>query len=366
MLAISILLAGVVAPLILSSKAATPRMAASVGAIIGAAIVTKVNAAPLLIALLFLRSSKLIGIGGIACAGSILVLTLPVISQYPEMLKWFGAIVVNRGHYGEGGPGIPDAAKLVSNAWGILHSAPELLAIMVACLTSAALLRWWRPANYVTLSYALVVISAILAAQMLLVVKHFSPRYLVPSIGMACLANAILVSLVVRIDRMRAMAAITIAALLAAGTLRTAAETAEWQAERYHFLKAKAALLSRVAEAACLNVPYNESTDEFSLGYGNRWANSKFNKYLNQVQPNYLEYDFGAKSFVDSNGRIDMATAQERLTKAACVYFIGSPLGAGQSLPIDRSELSEVDRAENSNGTVVVYEWHRRNLPASP
>ena len=184
-------LMAVLAPVLFADEDCSDRRAVAVGFVIGLGVTSKVIFFPLVLLTLLPGRRRPILIALSACVVSMLVLLSPVLSKLKRIFEWLFAIATHEGHHGSGTAGfldwtvIPETTRLIASTEPILAIAA--ISVTATMLFSSSGRR--RKA---------LVLAAALGALIILVMKHYSPHYLMTAVAIApaiivwsisCLAN---------------------------------------------------------------------------------------------------------------------------------------------------------------------------------
>lgn len=122
----------------------------------------------------------------------------PAWSYLPYLYKWGSGILLHSSQYGTGKADIVNADEFMKNGRTILLSEPMFAANYLLLCMAAIYYRLQRKSE-VQNAFALAVLCAVLIAifiQCLLVLKHFSPRYLIPGYILCFCGNGILLKII--------------------------------------------------------------------------------------------------------------------------------------------------------------------------
>jgi len=272
-----------------------------------------------------------------ACVLAAVLLTLPVAPHYLEMVLWYVGLFTHQGGYGSGAAGVPGLPALVADASVLVTAMPETFACLglylaVSAASAIGILR--LPARSVRM---LLVCTAFMAANLLLVLKQPEVRYTISTVPFLCLGNAIVAHYLVR-DVSWARAGL-VAALAILGLWSGNART-------QHVAIARAgndALIQRATQSGCLLAPYySVNMVAFNLLFGNGWTQSFFKDRLALLYPDFLSYNNGARAFENFSGLLSQSESLRRFAKERCVYLIGSPIARLGTLGLPQSSLSLV------------------------
>jgi len=248
---VAILLMAVLADSMFRGQRATARTALAAGALCGVGIAVKVTFLPMLAMLLLLADRRNLVLAAVAAVATFLICVSPVIPVLQESLQFYARIATHTGGYGSGDPGVFDWSKLPARFGAIASAEPAfLISIGGTILAVISLLRKRRQPAAAGSSWLMVVATALLLAQagsLVIVLKHFGVKYLLPGLSITSTTLAWLTWLVARSLHPRRAAALQWIAAVALASLGT------WQV--WHLqneLDAKhaqnALQLSRIAE----------------------------------------------------------------------------------------------------------------------
>jgi hypothetical protein len=195
-------LAATMAPRLFEGRRATVGEAITGGFFIALGFTAKINFAPLILVVL-VSDPRAIVVGTIAGVIFGFLFFLPIIGEINYVLRWFKDIAMHTGSYGTGSAGIVDWSAVPSRFLAILGEIPLFLLAMVGLLVAGLKdRRAW-------------ILALMGGAQLAMVLKHFSPHYMVPFVALCPLLLAWSLS---RIDR-RAVPAAAFGCLLLGGGL---------------------------------------------------------------------------------------------------------------------------------------------------
>ena len=218
LVAISLVLMGVLAPVVLSRGTTREQACASVanwtGVLCGLGLAVKVTFAPMLGLMLLLKSPRLIFQACCICVLAWFIGVLPILPRLGTMFQWFYSLLVHTGIHGGGANAVFDFGQLkLGLGWLISHfgvfyySATLILGLLLLGLLLKALQR--RPAPRAQLERAAdtlqrlslraihpdelltsLVLLLVCFTQTLMVAKHLGPAYMVPALALSLLGVA--------------------------------------------------------------------------------------------------------------------------------------------------------------------------------
>ena len=285
-------------------------LAIAFGVVAGFGVATKITAAPVFLLPLFLLGRvRGIAIYGAAAALSFVVFTLPMAGAYDQFGAWIAKVFLASGAFGGGAATVIDPARYPADAIRmfsrpILH-LPFVLALLA--LAHAGLGRRWGPEVR-----ALAGICLAQLAHVLVVAKHPSAVYLIPSIMLSGLTLALLWRLYARRPwHIRGAWVLLLALVVAqgAGVVRLQGEL--------RGLKSVAVALDNDRFSACLRA-YSlfASSRTYALYLADYVTGSRFSERLRAQEPAndyWFEnwWDPSTVSFRDWTGERDLSQAME-------------------------------------------------------
>ena len=179
-------------------------LAAAFGVVVGFGVATKVTFAPLwLLPVFVLASWRAVGVYGALSLISFIVFTMPAIGAFEAFIEGMTRVVMASDVHGRGAATVIDFSRYPQSVLN-LFSRPVLHVVFLASVVTLAVL-WWRgrrgqaapgPETQVT-ARALAGVCAAQFSQILLIAKHPSAIYLLPTLVLAALAAALLYRLLV-------------------------------------------------------------------------------------------------------------------------------------------------------------------------
>ena len=355
LLAGGLVLAGLVAPLAFSSE--TPswakRSATRVGAVLGFCITVKATAAPLLIAILFLRGKAARIVAFAAALVTAVIITLPVASHYLEMVLWYVGLFTHRGGYGGGAAGAPSAAELLADVTSLVRAMPEVF----ACLGVYFVFLLVRPKRSSQQARrALLLCTALVLITLLAVLKQPEARYTIPAVPFLCLGNAIVA------EGLFAATAWTSTALFAALAVADLWLGNTRMDHVRDIQRGNSAVLQQAENGNCLSVPYyGVNTKLNNLYFGDGWARYIYKDRLARLYPDFVYFNNTYGNFETFSGPMTNAAVRTLLARHGCVTLIGSPVERMADFPIAPQYLSLLARSQgNLQEAIALYRLDMR------
>ena len=216
LISISVLLIGVLAPVILSTSETRQHAAQNntlwVGVLCGLGLATKLTFAPMLVLMLLLKETRLIIKASVWCVVAWLIGVLPIWPRLPSMFKWFYSLLTHSGIHGAGAPTIVDFTQvklaiswLVGNFNIYYRISFFIMGVLVLGVVISIFSRFLSGRQHsvpakVKVKFAsfnslnsdevlvAVVFLLVLYGQTLMVAKHLGPTYMMPALTVPALA----------------------------------------------------------------------------------------------------------------------------------------------------------------------------------
>ncbi|MCB2186216.1 MAG: hypothetical protein KQJ78_07350 [Deltaproteobacteria bacterium] len=325
------------------------------GALAGLAAATKITSAPLWAFFLLLPGwGPRLAAGG-AAVGAFVLGTAPIWPQYPRMWTWFTDILTHSGRYGAGAGLLPSLGELAANLGAILRAEP-LLPVTLGLAAAALILTWQREGfrrawqgDGRALALGLVVVGF----QILLVMKHYGLRYLVPALLicppiLALAWRTAAPSLARAGANLRARAGLGLAALvLLAGSALWAWYDNELSLAQTY--QAQQRLEELAQRQGCRIIPYYVySGREFALYLGDRYSRFTQDALLARMYPDYREFNAWRGEFTRFGGAVDPGEMRAWLARGEKLCLLGSydfPAPPGMDLePLGREGMMKLWR----------------------
>lgn len=320
-----------------------------VGAALGFGVASKVTFIPLVPLLFLFRSLKARAAALLSCLIAFLFCTIPIQGSYPRLYEWLKALLLHKGRYGEGEPGVADLPVLLHNLAELSAGEPFLSATLAGYLMLLLFLCLSRQRGEGSPFRLLLVVALVIAAQLVVTAKHPSAHYLLPSMALGVLGNAALFLWAQTTGRRRlcrGMALFLVLGLvLSLGPVRS----------RFQGAQSMAAAERELARYLTGNpgarvVPYYRSNSEqYALSFGNIFAGGFFAEELDRRFPEALFYDMWKARFYSFKGAVPDASVQQLVQSGAGVVLTGAPL------PYTRPGAQLTLRPVSTGGGVALY-----------
>ena len=260
-----------------------------------------------------------------------IVFTIPIIQQYPQLLRWIGRLFIHSGRYGSGSSTIIDfsqyfnniAAELTSNA---IFSIVLLIAIVF--LFIVMLLPKLRKNSFNLEFKILIAVVSAQLVQLLLVAKHYNAHYLIPSLMLSGITIVLLLinienkfnpkinKIVLRIGSIIGLMIFTFYSVITAYTISSNLE----------IVKNNSLSLMKEVEkkySDYIKIYYFRSSSlVYALKFGNDFAGNEYSLLLNRYYPNNYFYNIWSKNY---NGfGIDNLSFEEVIDNHSKIIFQGT------------------------------------------
>jgi hypothetical protein len=352
LVASTLVLAGILYPFACGEEKNAQRIAAAAGVAVGFSIAAKINALPLVFALLLLPNWYLVRRAFLFTVASSIFFTLPVAHHYPQMFRWFTGMATHSEAYAAGARGLPAASVLLDNIMLLLSQAPAMF--VAGALYAILALLGPRP-----LRRMLLVSTLVLVVQILIVVKQPTARYLIPAATFSALANAALVAHLISRGSRKGLAGLAV--LGAVAFCYTVHTTAAWLRTSHAVDVANKEIFERLSRSDCAVIQYYEASSvAYSLDFGNQFAGSRFRAPLQALYPRAITYDVARRSFMLFGDPLSLAQVQARIAPARCIYLAGSPLErfGSPGIGIPSKAMTLMERAPFDNGrSLAIYRY---------
>jgi hypothetical protein len=352
LLASTLVLAAFLVPLVFGKEENPCRTAVAVGIMLGFSMAAKINALPLVFALLLLPDWRMRKRAALFAIGSAIAFTLPAAHHYPQMFRWFTGMATHSEAYTGGARGLPPVSVLLDNTMLLLSQAPA----MFVAGALYAILAVFGPR---LLRRVLLVSALVLAVQILIVVKQPTARYLIPAATFSAFANAALVAHLISRGSRKGLASLALLGAVALGyTVHT---TADWLRTSHAVDVANKEMFERLSRSDCAVIQYYEASSvAYSLDFGNQYAGSRFRAQLQALYPRAITYDLARSSFMLFGDPLSLAQVQARIAPARCIYLAGSPLErfGSSGIGIPSKAMTLIERAPFDNGrSLAIYRY---------
>lgn len=353
----SVVLAAVLAPFAFSRDGGvdTRTYATAVGCILGFSLASKITAAPLLLFVFWAPGSASRKRTLLAAVLSALVLTLPIATHYVDVGRWIYALFTHKQAYGSGQAGAPSLAVLAGNGAKLLSASPEtfLFPCLYAVALAARRFGLEMPGNAARMLRLCILVVAV---SLLLILKQPTTRYLISTVGLLCLGNAILARYVLAAPKVRAWGRALLAVILLAAGAAFETSSALAGAPRR---ESDHQFMARVQASRCLLVYYyGVDAVPVNMFFGYSWSGAFADK-LAQAYPKFVTLRLlGSSVFTGFQGDLSPVAVQALAAPSHCVDLVGPPLERFDqySVGIDRKYLAPIARTPGGVGDALVWQ----------
>ena len=319
-----------------SSGSQNPRLAVVAGAVFGFGVVSKVTFLPLAsMALLFAGARQKVRFA-LAAAASVLVLTLPIVTQFGRVLRWLLSLLTHKERYGGGDVGLPDAPTYLGNVRRLYSAEPllfVLLGIYLLILVALAFSKIDAPNARMLQMKQLLVAGCIAGTAMVAITgKHPAAHYLLPTLAITPLVNAAIVDLFgefrIPIGLKLAAAAAGLLLCIYAGS-RNFHRMEVWISGTQNYREEIRQIEELYAESGkCRLVGlYRSSLPTFALDFGNGFSGRKQSGVLDKLYPNVVNYNIFFGEFQSFSGESKRGEIARLVSEGRCVLVEGTATG---------------------------------------
>lgn len=322
-------------------------LAVAFGVVAGFGVATKLSAAPLFLLPIFLLwNVRLLVIYALSSVVAFAIFMLPAVGAYDEFVAWVGQLAMGSGYFGGGEQTFIDLEKYPRYVFKMFSRPVLFVPIILGLLI---LLEAWRRGRkgqeiprLEMRALAGVVVAQII--QILIVAKHPSAHYIIPTIVLSGLTVALIYRVISKLAKVsprarfwsREIVSVVFGVYLLAQGMAIVAqdfELREWRAD--------AESVDNSKFKQCVQVYFQFASDPaYALLLSNYISQGKLaDRIAPHIAPNELWFDVVSGTFRDLFGQTEMLDA---LADYPCAFFRGQ----------DRSFMENYIR-ENAPGFVV-------------
>jgi hypothetical protein len=293
----------VLATLVPRQRARVPLgLAAVLGVVSGAAVATKITAAPLLLlGVVLLDSCASVGVfaGGTVVAAA--VFTMPAWSVLGKLVSFAEQIATHSGTYGLGPPALLDTRAYAAALEQLLSTEPTLVAAIVATAVALVVARRLAASVPPRIARALAAVLIVEVGSILFVARHPSNHYLAPALGLTGVAFALAYTVLADLLKHTRLAARALVGTVLGAAI--AGELLSMEAVRRDLARARDAHLEAVAEVkrrypqANVLPFYRSSNPAYALHFGDSFAGLHFEREIDAVHPGSAFYNIWTREF---------------------------------------------------------------------
>ena len=304
------------------------KYAIGMGMIFGFGMATKVTFFPLLLLALLLPTFRL----RFACAGvtllTFIICTLPIIKRYKFMVKWNITVLEHSGKYGGGSSGLPSLPELWQNLELVFSLAPMLFVFLGLTAAGWLYLQFGHPAQSSCKQRVQRLLGCgilVMAAQLLVTIKHPGERYLLPAMifsGYMCAILWYYVSTELLPKQQEALSAktmsLTMLLVLSLTFYSTQSRFSELSSQR----KAARTIDRITRQDNCLPMAsYISVYKDFAFWFADNWNAQRLGPKLHGLKPEALFYEPTNDTFFQFSGPIERQDVQSLLDNGQCIYL---------------------------------------------
>lgn len=328
-----LVLSGLLVRYQISDQAAPPRfrIPVFVGVVMGFGIATKITFIPIVLLVAFFPTLRERLLATCGCITSFLLFTLPIITKYPKMFSWFGALATHKDQYGKGDVGLPPLAKLMANLLELIQKEPFIFIFLTCYLIFLVAKNCSAKQSGTHKSYRLLALGAIvIIVQVVMTIKHPGVHYMLPAITLTALLNAVL------IDTLKNNPDISIFlignylfySMIFAGIIYGSYVTKSWANDSEKYIKNEIALSNKInSMSGCSAITYyRASSIEYALAFGNEYSSFSFARELSTIYPDKLFYHLWSGVFYNYQSVVSTPNINDLLSRNQCLLLVGVPM----------------------------------------
>ena len=347
-------------PLLLGQER-NPARASTAGALFGLGMLTKVTFLPLgAVAVLVggRKERKRFAIGALVAA---LLVGLPILARVPAILHWLASLLIHTERYGSGPVGLPPGWEWKARLKHLVYEEPFIFcSLLYYALVLLSMIRARRDPLTLSIRRLAWVICGAIGVQLLMTLKHYGVRYMLPSLVICALPNAFIVlwlsSSALPLMPRRSLALLG-SILMAAGLRASESGVAGWLREATEN-QANVRALAAVRRDAkgCVTIGfYKASNPGYALAFGSEYTAGVHGKTLEELYPDFIFYDQFTNTFRGWTLESRIGQVRQMLAQDRCVLLQGSPNVIGLRLEPEFS-LEPIAQA----GDQAIYRLHAR------
>ena len=345
------------------NKANTAKYIYSFAIVSGFAMVTKIIFFPLLIIPLviiprFFNKFKFILFAFLA----FVIFSVPIIPQYPALLKWVLKLYSHSDLYGLGENRIINPKTFFGNISSIITGEwiMTIVLIVIVIIAGRMVVGWVRKKKMdyderCDLPFA---IGLALISQILMVSKHMSFHYLIPGLMLMGLAVIVVIPLLAEHLSLK-MINVTLLVLIVSFALAVNIRDFQKVIENLNAIRLEhVKLLSFTADLpkdARRISYYGNSSQAYALSFGNNFSDRIFSPILKNIYPNEIFYSIWEKQFSDFEKKISVESVMQSQNPT---YFQGISFNRSGYKGVYKPSLNLVDIYNGKGETVYRLEGH--------
>jgi hypothetical protein len=283
------------APVIFESEKKPRRTVLLSGAVVGFGLATKITLFPFLLYALFFKDLKAKATFVLATAAAFVFFTLPIVPNYLNFARWIKQIAIHSEKYGSGPVGLPSASTLADNGLTIIGAEPLAFAMAAASLLLVGFI-YLRARNprLEGASRFILLTQATLVVQLLMTMKHFELRYMVPALAASAVSGSIALAAIGAVrPRLSAFGFVVVLAIAAP---QMAMNLNHYMTDSYATDRIENDKLVEMGSETCARIiPYYRSSSQpYALFFGNAFVGGlggPFAADLARLYPNFMSYN---------------------------------------------------------------------------
>jgi hypothetical protein len=309
-------------------------LSASCGLLVGILTATKITALPLVVLPLLILPSNQNRLQYVLMAiGGCLISVLPILPHAPRFMDWIARLAMHTGRYGSGPIGFIDTGQyfvflkslllrevvfggiLIGNVLVLIRFRYKKRVVSDSCFEVAHLYR------------GLLALTFVEIFQLLLVAKHPSEHYLIPSLGLLGFNLFVWLEIFGAVtDQALRHGLYALLAVVVVGALAYEGIKVRDMHDRLSHSRYKRMSIHRQARenhgTFRIIMYYRSSSIEYALQFGDKFAGRRFEKQLHRLYPQAYFYDIWGKSYRRFGSPLHL---EQILAGADGVLYQGSP-----------------------------------------
>ena len=302
------------------------------GILLGAGVVTKIIFAPVVFIVVLIKGLKSKLYFLVSVVVTAFILTLPIITEYPQIALWIKKLLTNHGRYGDSGAGLPDYSTYLVNMNQLMTQAFVFEVLVVVFLLMSGYLMAKRYADrgyirYFSVYSLIMIVTMIFVGKNVAEIKYILPMLVISACGLALLLRvagdllekkSYTMALVIMLGFAGVIACQSIVSAFVRGKeIENTMAKVGVVSKKISYLKGKGCMVAMFYDAPYL---------VHALDFGSRWSGQKWEEPLAKLYPDAFLFNiWSAVLRKFGNDRIiPPSVIREGLKKNACIILVGS------------------------------------------
>ncbi len=318
-------------PILLGQERNPARASTAAGAVFGFGMITKVTFLPLAAVAALVGGREQRKRFAIASLVTGFFLAVPILPRIPAIWAWLTGILIHSGRYGGGPVGLPAGAEWLAHLNRLFSEEPFIFcSLLYYALVLLAMTRARRDPLTMSVRRLVWVICGAILLQLVMTLKHFAVRYMLPSLVICALPNAFILlwlsSPALPVAWRRSLSALGLF-LMAFGLWSSQSGVAAWireAASNQANVKTLAAV--RRAASGCLTIGYYKASNPgYALAFGSEYTGGVHAKTLDELYPDFIFYDQFSNTFRAWSLEPRITQVRQMLAQGRCILLQGAP-----------------------------------------